>query len=190
MFDQIAIFLFEGPHLSHPLFDLPEGPLKIRGHLIERIGQFLDFVAGLEFEPCSSRPLPISCTPPCSNWIGRAIRRAAKRPVPHSTARTAESIEQHFRDKIGQWGKRFLRILTDHGHPVLAADAAGSQRLTEPHRREAEQGILAAVRIVCRHGPAGLERRQHVDQSGFTECSSGARIGQMTGVPSVVNSIA
>ena len=51
MLDQIAVLLFEGPHLYHPLFDLRKGPLKIRGHLVERIGQSFNFVPGLEFQP-------------------------------------------------------------------------------------------------------------------------------------------
>ena len=129
MLDQIAILLFQSPHLSHPLFDLPEGPLEIDGHLIERIGQFFDFVAGLEFEP----PLQ----PSAADFLHAAVQQLDRPGDPSRATRTrspqhgqdCESIEQHFCDKIGQWSKRFLRILTNHGHPVLAADAAGSQRL-------------------------------------------------------------
>ncbi len=166
MLDQIPVLLLQTTDFHHPLFDLSERTLEIRGHLIERIGQFLDFVPGLEFEP----PLQ----PSAANFLHATVQqldRPGDSPRGQETrspqhGQDCEPIEQHFRDKIGQRGKRFLRILADYGHPMLAADAAGSQRLTEAHGGETEQGILAPVRIVRGHRPTGLECCQQIDQLG------------------------
>ena len=50
MLDQIAVFFLQPTHLPHPLLDLAEGTLKVRGHLIERVGEPLDFIPCLELQ--------------------------------------------------------------------------------------------------------------------------------------------
>ncbi len=75
MLDQVAVLFFKATDFDHPLFDLPERALEIGRHLVEGLGQTLDFIAGLELQALIQAPaadlldavvqqLDGSCDPP------------------------------------------------------------------------------------------------------------------------------